>query len=573
MRAASGLRPRENLELDIRKSPSHLPGFPVARSRAANALASAAQLRQQGRFGETIEAMRIATTLEPDNAVLFHDLGLDCLKVGLFAEAKAAFRQAIHLKPNYAHAFWRLGVTLEQVGDADAAAEALRQAIDIQPRLPDAQFHLARLLEHRGQRREAGIRYRQVLRGGPDARLRRLAEACALLTEGKDEVAEKKLRRAVEIEPNDNGALAVLGRLLTDSGAYEDAAYYMERALAQPSCAPDFYYDLVRCRKVRTDDADLLERLHFAAAQPWANADTLVRVHLALGKALDDLGRYEEAMRAFDAAADVRARAWPGHVEAFERRANRIIQRFSAEFINSEGSAGSPDPTPVLIFGMPRSGTTLIEQIVSSHPMVHGAGELQFWNRKGALMAAAGMNADAAFCIQAATDCVGHLRELAGGAARVVDKDPFNFQWAGLIHIALPRAALIHCRRSPIDTVLSIHQTYFSERSFPTGGEALVRYYRTYERLMDHWRRVLPSDRFFEVDYEELTADPIPVSKRMVAHIGLEWDDCCLTPEMNARRVKTPSRWQVRQPIYRTAVERWRMYERYLGPLAALAPH
>jgi hypothetical protein len=314
-----------------------------------------------------------------------------------------------------------------------------------------------------------------------------------------------------------------------------------------------------------------LERLRSAAAIPWGNADTLVRVHLALGKALDDLGRYDEAMQAFDAAADVRARAWPGHVEAFERRANRIIQRFSPEFIKSKRSAGSPDPTPVLIFGMPRSGTTLVEQIVSSHPMVHGAGELQFWNRRGALMEAAGMNVDDTFRLQAAADYVDHLRELAVGAARVVDKDPFNFHWAGLIHVAFPRAALIHCRRSPIDTALSIHQTYFSERSFPTGGEALVRYYRVYERLMDYWRRVLPSDRFLEIDYEDLTAEPIPTSKRMIAHIGLEWDDRCLRPELNKRRVKTASRWQARQPIYRTAVERWRKYEAYLGPLADLA--
>ncbi len=182
------------------------------------------------------------------------------------------------------------------------------------------------------------------------------------------------------------------------------------------------------------------------------------------------------------------------------------------------------------------------------------------------------MNMDDEFVLQSAGDYLRSLKELSE-KARIVDKDPFNFQWIGLIHVALPNAALIHCRRSPIDTVLSIHQTFFSTwMNLPTGGEALVRFYRAYERLMDHWRRVLPPGRLLEVDYEGLTADPEAHSKRMIAHVGLEWDDRCLAPEMNSRRVKTQSRWQVRQPIFRTSVERWRRYEPYLGPLAALAP-
>ena len=183
------------------------------------------------------------------------------------------------------------------------------------------------------------------------------------------------------------------------------------------------------------------------------------------------------------------------------------------------------------------------------------------------------MKVDDDFYSQEAMKCIDYLRKQAGEAARIIDKNPFNFRWAGLFHIACPRGAIIHCRRSPIDTALSIHQTYFNETmDFPTGGEALVRYFRAYERLMEHWRRVLPQDRFLEVDYEDLTADPLLHSKRMIAHIGLEWDDCCLRPEMNSRRVKTASSWQVRQPIYQSSVERWRKYEPYLGPLADLVP-
>jgi tetratricopeptide (TPR) repeat protein len=552
---------------------SRTPSSPGPQGPAARAVARAGLFRKEGRDREAVESLRLAASLEPNNAQILQDLGLSCLAAGLPAEAVAAFRRAIHVNPTSAHAFWRLGQALLECGQVDAATTALRKATDLQPRLPRAQYRLGLLFEQQGNPRQAAIRYRKVLSGGPDAKLRRLAEARALLAEGEDEEAEKKLRRAVDIDPNDASALGLLGGLRTDAGAFEEAARLFERALTQPECTPDLYYHLVRCRKVTVDDLDLLERLRTAAAQSRGSAFTRVRLHLALGKALEDLGRYGEAMQAFDGAADIRARARPADVAAFERRVERTIQRFSAEFIASKRRIGSPDPTPVLIVGMPRSGTTLCEQIMSSHPMVHGAGELFFWSRRGALMDAAATKVDDSFFVKAATDSLDDLRANCGDAARIVDKNPFNFEWAGLIHIALPRAALIHCRRSPIDTALSIHQSFFSETmDFPTGGESLVRYYRAYERLMDHWRQVLPPDRFLELQYEDLTADPVLHSRRMIAHIGLEWDDRCLRPEMNPRRVKTASRWQVRQPIYRTAVERWRKYEPYLGPLAELAP-
>jgi hypothetical protein len=153
----------------------------------------------------------------------------------------------------------------------------------------------------------------------------------------------------------------------------------------------------------------------------------------------------------------------------------------------------------------------------------------------------------------------------------VTDKMPFNFLWAGLIHMAFPRAIIIHCRRSAVDTALSIHQTHFHPSlAFPTGGDELVAYFRSYQRLTDHWRRVLPADRFMEVDYEELTSAPEPVIRRIIAACGLAWDDACLQPESNPRAVKTPSKWQTRQPIYRSSVARWRRYEPWLGPLRAL---
>jgi Sulfotransferase family len=233
---------------------------------------------------------------------------------------------------------------------------------------------------------------------------------------------------------------------------------------------------------------------------------------------------------------------------------------------------GSTDPKPVLIVGMPRSGTTLVEQIISSHSDVQAAGELHFWNKRGPEWLLSGeVGVETSFVSQAAADYLSLLRSFGPRAARVTDKMPFNFLWAGLIHLAFPQATIIHCRRSPVDTALSIHQTHFHPGLvFPTGGEELVRYFRSYKRVMQHWRTVLPQDRLLDVDYEELTRDPEPVIRAIITACGLTWNDACLRPEANTRAVRTPSKWQARQPIYRNSVARWRRYEPWLGPLRAL---
>ena len=301
----------------------------------------------------------------------------------------------------------------------------------------------------------------------------------------------------------------------------------------------------------------------------WGNASGFI---LRLARRRKILATTRLAMQHFDAAEAVRRGAASFDSAAFSMEIDRMIARCTREWIARAPELGSSDATPVLIIGMPRSGTTLVEQIVSMHPEVGAGGELNFWNERGAAWHGSGAAEDEKpFLAKAAADYLGVLRAIAPTAARVTDKMPFNFLWAGLIHVAFPRATIIHCRRAAIDTALSIHQTHFHPiLAFPTGGAELVAYFRSYQRLVDHWRRVLPADRFIEVDYEDLTRAPEPIIRRIIAACGLAWDDACLRPESNPRAVKTPSKWQTRQPIYRTSVERWRRYEPWLGPLRAL---
>jgi tetratricopeptide (TPR) repeat protein len=364
----------------------------------------------------------------------------------------------------------------------------------------------------------------------------------------------------------------LLGNLLAELGRFDEARECFERAIALAPLLAGSYYDLVRCRPLTPADDNLLPRMETALAAPGLEATQRHRLHLAIGKAADDLGDYALAMRHFDAADVVRREVAPFDSTAFSREVERLIARCTPEFIARASELGNSDTRPVLIVGMPRSGTTLVEQILSMHPDVGAGGELNFWNERAAAWHRFGSAGNRnPFFTEAASGYLGVLHALAPKAKRVTDKMPFNFLWAGLIHVTFPRATIIHCRRAAVDTALSIHQTHFHPSlAFPTGGAELVAYFRSYQRLIDHWRNVLPADRFVEVDYENLTRAPEPVIRRIVAACGLAWHDSCLRPEDNPRAVKTPSKWQTRQPIYRTSVARWRRYEPWLGDLRTL---
>ena len=233
---------------------------------------------------------------------------------------------------------------------------------------------------------------------------------------------------------------------------------------------------------------------------------------------------------------------------------------------------GSPSELPALILGMPRSGTTLVEQIVSSHPEVRAGDELPFWNRAAEEFSRLGESESRkGFFSRVASDYEAALRAIAPAASRVTDKMPGNFLWIGLFHLAFPKARIIHCRRHPVDTCLSNYFTNFaSPMPFTNDKEHLAFYYKCYRRLMAHWRAALPPGTMLDVDYEELVADRERMTRRMIGFLGLEWSDACLRPEDNPRIVRTASMWQARQPVYRSSTERWRRYEPWLGALAGL---
>lgn len=535
-------------------------------------LGLAAELLQARRPADAIVPLREAAALAPANCIILHDLGLACLEVDQVAEALAAFQRAVSCNPRYADAYFRMGIALERLGYQGAALAAYDRATELTPSLTEAWFRAGALVHTMGHRDEAIGCFRKAATSGPNTRYGRLGAARALLTERRQTEAERVLRRALASDPDDAMAHDLLGNLLADSGRFEQAYECFERAVTIAPLMAGSYYDLVRCRPVRAAEQNLLARMELALRTPGLEAEPRLRVHLALGKAADDLGNYALAMQHFDAADTLRASSTSFEARAFDAEVDLLIERCTAALIERAPMLGNSDPTPILIIGMPRSGTTLVEQIIASHREVRGGGELNFWNERGAVWHRAGSTGtEEPFLGKAATDYLKVLRSIGPRCARVTDKMPFNFLWAGLIHLALPRAVIIHCRRHPLDTALSIHQTLFHPTlAFPTGGAKLVAYFRSYQRLSEHWRRVLPADRYFEVSYEELTREPEPMIRHIIERCSLKWDEACLHPERNPRSVNTPSKWQTRQPIYRHSVERWRRYEPWLGPLRAL---
>jgi tetratricopeptide (TPR) repeat protein len=338
------------------------PSNPNHARPAAPLLALAAQLLRAGRPADAIAPLREAALLQPSNPIIQHDLGLACLEVDRVPDAIAAFRRAVASNPRYTDAYFRMGIALEKLGDLGGAILAYDRATELLPSLTEAWFRAGALVYTLGHRNEAIGCFRRAAATGPKTSFGRLGAARALLTEDRDAEAERVLRRTLARDPTNAMAYDLLGNLVAEFGRFDEAHDCFARAIAIAPLMAGIYYDLVRCRPVTTVDDGLLARMEAALAAPGLEVAQRLRVHLALGKAADDLGDYALAMQHFDAADAVRRGSKAFDSAAFDTQINRLIARCTPELIARAPELGCGDPTPVLIIGMPRSGTTLVEQ-------------------------------------------------------------------------------------------------------------------------------------------------------------------------------------------------------------------
>jgi len=443
------------------------------------------------------------------------------------------------------------------------AARYLRALLEARPEQRDAWFNLGIAEEQRGRPQAAVDAFERLLSlepAPPPDVLARMAGLLAAL--GREADARARVDQALEIDPTHVDARYVLGMLLLASGDTDAALDQFRQCVARQPRFAEAWQQLLECRRIDDpNDAELAAARRLIEDSGLSDSDR-ERLGFAIGKALDELGQFDAAFACYREAKASKRRRLP----VFDREAWRLSTdaRIQAPARRSPFTAAT-DLTPVFIVGMPRSGTTLVDQILTGHPEADGVGELAFFDEAATAFYQGGLDEPAAS--QLRDD---YLRRLAKtGQAVVTNKYPANFRHLSLLRWLLPEARFIHLQRGALDTCLSI---YFQD--FPIGNlyandlEDIAAYYRDYRRLMAQW-----ADDVLDLSYEALLEDQAGVSRRLVEFCGLDWDERCMDFTRNPRPVGTLSRWQVRQPLYTSSVGRWRHYRAQLTTLiAALGP-
>lgn len=535
-------------------------------------------LQTQGKLNEAIASYRQALSLKPDFVGAYGNLGNAFQGLGRLSEAVDCYQKAISLKPDLADAHYNLGIVLSAQGKLDAAVESYGRALLYQPDNVAAYINMGNALQEQNKLREATECYRKVITLKPE-----FVEAYnnlgkVLKEQGELEEAISCHLKAISLNPSHADSHVDLALAYFDMGRFDNAQAILSDVLDIHPEHPGAWPILAGLRKMTPADSGWLDTALRLASDPELSEMKKVSLWFAIGKYYDDTKQYDLAFPAYQRANALADSQWCQKGMRFDRAEltryfDDLAAAWPADPMKRLHGGSRQSRLPVLIVGMPRSGTTLTEQIIASHPEAFGAGELRFWgeqfkaNRKPLLSA----THEATLIATLASEYEQCLRRYSSEATRIVDKMPHNFTLIGLIHEVFPQARFIHTRRNPVDTCLSIYFHYLnSSHAYATSLENLAFYYREYERLMKHWRSVLPSDRFLEVSYEDLTDNQSEGSRRIIEFIGLEWDERCLDFHKTERRVGTYSNWQVRQKIYHSSKARWRHYEKHLGPLLGL---
>ena len=546
------------------------PSFAGALNNLGNAF------KDLGRLDEAVEQYKKVLAIEPGFVMAHNNLGICLKQMGNMEQAISHFQQAIAGMPAYAEAHNNLGNTLQELGKFDEAIKHYQQAVTIMPAYTEAHSNLGNALRSTDRLQEAIDHYRQAIDLNPDFAMAHYNLGIALDESGKPEQAILSYERAIAIKPDYAEACHNLGFVLQELGRSEEALSRYQQALA---INPDYATVHLHLSMLKPEPGSIpvIERL---LAETNLEENEQAMCCFALGNIHHDCKQYDEAFGYFKRANELKRGSIKYDAASFSNHVDRLIQTFSKAYFARVAGNGNDSELPVFVVGMPRSGTTLVEQILASHPQLYGVGELESIARiEKALSSRPGVTSpypecmtpcDAGVLQDAARSYLDELRELAGDAARVSNKDPGNFHRLGLVMTLFPNARIIHCRRNAMDTCVSIYFNHFSKGSeYSFDLEELGRYYLDYQRLMAHWEGLFPG-KILTMQYEELVMEQEKYSRRLIEHVNLAWDDRCLDFHKNRRAVRTASSTQVRRPIYTDSIDRWKHYEKHLAPLASL---
>ncbi|MGH8212457.1 MAG: tetratricopeptide repeat-containing sulfotransferase family protein [Rhodanobacteraceae bacterium] len=569
-------------------APDPLPEAQGENQSPRNLIARGNALARAGRLIDAAELYRAVLSANPESFEAHANLGGILVALGRFACAEPHLQQALALHPEQAPLHQSLGVAFAEQGRALEAEASFCRSAELAPDNPDIRHHLGSALYRLQRYDEAKAQYRRALDVAPNhsGALNGLAQLARRHQRFAE--AEELYRRVLASCPTDTAALYGLGHCLANAGRVAEACESMERAIALRPDYIDAYYRLALLGRKDAAGKWLAQLEKLATRIESSPERQQVPYWFTLGRWREDMRHFDAAFAAYAEGNRV-VRRWhrldeyATRQEPLDARFNRrIAATFTAATLRAAPRAKTRDArVPIFIIGMPRSGTTLVEEILAAHPAVHGGGEMRhlpdtlreifgFDESAGciaypeivpSLTADALHNASAAYLERA--------WQQAPGASHITDKLAGNFLHAGMIHLALPQAKIIHVVRDPLDACFSCFANVFERGSvaYTYDLDTLGRHCARYLELMRHWRRVLPERAVLDVRYEELVADTELHVRRLLAHIGLPWDPQCLAFHSHRRAVNTVSLGQVRQPIYRSSVARWEHFRVHLGPL------
>ncbi len=533
-------------------------------------------LQELGRTEDAMARYEQALAIKPDYAEAQNNLGNALQKLEQREDAIAHYEQALAIQPDYAEAHNNLGNALQELGRQEDAIIRYAQALAFKPDYAEAHSNLGNALKELGRPEDAITHYKQALAIKPGFAMAHYNLGIALDELGRPEEAVTRYEKALAIKPDFAEAHNNLGNALDELGRQEDAITHYEQALA---IKPDYAeaHRHITNIKPKQEQVSIIEKLLKRSSLSEIDA---MHYHFALGKIYNDVETFNKAFEHYNKANTHKRKAIMYDSQNYSAYVDRLIEAYSKGYFQEITACGSDSELPVFIVGMPRSGTTLVEQIVSSHPQVYGAGELaSFGHIEDAIAKQFKASNPYPECMPLCNESMTlkfskkHLEKLENyshDAKRTTDKMPGNFIRIGLIKTLFPKARIIHCQRNALDTCTSNFLNYFvvgHEYSFDLNE--LGRYYLDYERLMAHWGSLFPSE-IFGVQYEELVTNQEKISRQLIEYIGLEWDDRCLDFHKNKRAVRTSSSVQVRRPIYTHSINRWKHYEEHLAPLIAI---
>ncbi len=541
-------------------------------STVAHILATA-----QARLGKTDAALasyRHAATLAPNAAAIHNDLGRLLLDVGRPVDAAEELRRALNADPKLAVAMSNLARALTRMDQDEEAVKLARNACKAAPKLAEAQFTLGTVLAKAEQDGDAIEAFQAAIRlGDKSAQVyAMMARAQGVLRQNDD--AMENLAKAIQANPDYAFAYSRRAVLLQTQGEFAAADADFRKAIELEPSNGETYRTFGASHRFSADDP-LIDQMKQRYADKGLGENDRMNLGFALSKAMDDCKQYDQVFPYLNTANGLMRKAHPYDVNSRAIEIEKIKEAFrNVDFAAYDG-IGDDSFAPIFVTGMPRSGTTLVEQILASHSTVTGAGEVGEFSREayrligtpeGAFNAIT--NIENGALNQLGEHYTKFMRTLFPDADRITDKSIQTYTFMGLVKIALPRAHVVVVRRDPRDNLLSIYKNVFREgtHGYAYNLRDLGAYYKMFEDMIAFWHDTLPG-YFHETHYDALTANPEEESRKLLEACGLEWQDACLNPHQTKRRVDTLSVYQVRQPIYRSSVKAWQRYEDDLGDL------